>query len=319
MNVLALLLLAAGFADQPADRPDDAHIARHIEQLDADTFELREKAERSLLEIGLPALKLLERARKSESAEVRSRARRIHAKIQLEYFEASFRKLVDVKRDQEIDLERAMFLMALALDSSVREEEIDQQLDDLAKAVQKKLPVKAAAADPRDVVAAFRDVLFKQQGFTGNQADYDNPANSSIANVLKEKKGLPILLSHVVVAVARRLDVPMVGVPIPSRYMVKYDGSRAPDRFAKQDIVICPFEDFQEKSPDELAKFLADRGFEFDPREHLQPSTHHATVVRMLVNLVNDLRQKGNDAQAERIEKYRQIVLQQTFGEVLPP
>lgn len=316
MNSLLLILLAASFAEQPADDPADASIARLVEQLDAETFELRERAERSLREIGLPARKHLQRARDSKSAEVRSRARRLLATIQSEFFRSAFGKLVNVKSDQEIDLERAMFLMATALDADVDEQAIDRQLDDLAQAVRQQLQGKVPArADPREVVQAFCDVLFQQQGFTGNRANYDSPENSSIAYVLEEKKGLPILLSHVMVAVAQRLDVPIVGVPVPGKYMVKYDGRQAPAGFAKQDIVISPFDDFKEMSTEDLKQFFANRGSDFDPQRDLQASTHHATVVRLLANLISDLQHVGKAVQAEQIDDYRDVVLQQTFGE----
>lgn len=310
----ALLFLGvAAHAAEDDDRAQAARIARLIEQLDADSFELREQAERDLMKAGLPALGPLENARQSRSAEVRSRARRIHARIQSEHFTEAFRKLVAVESDQQIDLERAMFLIAATLDPSVNEKDIDRQLDALADAVRAKFNgQQPAKADPREVVQAIRDVLFVQAGFTGNRADYDAPANSSIAYVLKEKKGLPILLSHLVVAVADRLQVPIVGIPVPSQYMVKYDSARVP-RGAGHDIILNPFDDFRELSKDDLKRFLAERGFEFDPIEHLSPSTHHATVSRMLVNLVNDLQQAGKSEQAEQIQRYRDIVLQRTF------
>ncbi|MEM7268417.1 MAG: transglutaminase family protein, partial [Pseudomonadota bacterium] len=39
-----------------------------------------------------------------------------------------------------------------------------------------------------------------------------------IHRVLERKKGLPILLSEIAVAVAGRLDLPIVGLEIPGRY-----------------------------------------------------------------------------------------------------
>ena len=46
--------------------------------------------------------------------------------------------------------------------------------------------------------------------------------------MIARRKGLPILLSEIAVAVARRLELPVVGLGIPGRYMIKYEGRRAP-------------------------------------------------------------------------------------------
>jgi regulator of sirC expression with transglutaminase-like and TPR domain len=65
--------------------------------------------------------------------------------------------------------------------------------------------------------------LFEELGFTGNEADYYNPANSCLNEVLASRVGIPITLSVVYLEIARRLNQPVFGVGLPGHFLVEYD------------------------------------------------------------------------------------------------
>jgi regulator of sirC expression with transglutaminase-like and TPR domain len=147
-------------------------------------------------------------------------------------------------------------------------------------------------------------VLFQQHGFTGEIANYDHPNNSSLAHVLKNRKGLPILLSHVVVSVADRVDLPFVGVPIAGRYMVKYDGAQAPAGAPQQDILLDPFGGGKILTWEQLQNMIPG----LDRETALDASPKRETVVRMLRNLEADYLETGDHEAAERTASYRWLV-----------
>merc|ERR1712192_59349 len=60
----------------------------------------------------------------------------------------------------------------------------------------------------RERIEAVNYVLFEQHGFVGNTESYYDYNNSFIHRVLSRKIGIPISLSIVWTAVARRLDIP---------------------------------------------------------------------------------------------------------------
>jgi regulator of sirC expression with transglutaminase-like and TPR domain len=72
-------------------------------------------------------------------------------------------------------------------------------------------------------VAEANHFLFDDLGFTGNAADYYNPANSCLNDVLTSKTGIPITLSVVYLEIARRLGRPVVGIGQPGHFVVQYD------------------------------------------------------------------------------------------------
>jgi regulator of sirC expression with transglutaminase-like and TPR domain len=299
---LALLICGAAGA-QPPEQPvaTTDQLDRLIEQLDSDSFEAREDAARALRAIGRPALAALEKARGHKSLEVRWRARAIAeamtAGVRLRDFTA-FAALPDDK----LDLEQGMWLIARILDPDVKKQNLTRQLDELADLIRKKLGkgVDPPTADPQVVVAAVRQVLHVEKGFTGNVDDYNSPDNSSLARVLATRKGLPILLSHVTVAACRRLKVPIVGVPAGGRYIIKYDGSKAPAGFPKDDIYINPFEDFQILPPEAAAGVAVPLD---TPREAL---------TRMLRNLLSDLEGRG---EPDKLQQAQELIdLLEVYG-----
>jgi regulator of sirC expression with transglutaminase-like and TPR domain len=89
------------------------------------------------------------------------------------------------------------------------------RLDDLAE---------RCATRTRDGVIAH---LFRSEGFHGNDVDYYDPENSFLDAVLDRRTGIPITLSVVLIEVARRLGVPLVGVGAPGHFIVLDERSGA--------------------------------------------------------------------------------------------
>jgi len=291
---------------EPQSDPElEAEIARLVRQLDADSFVEREKAQQRLIEIGAAALPRLYQAAESKSAEQRFRARHIIEAIELRDITEQFAALGRM-RDEDIDLEQGMWLIARLVDSRADRERITRQLDALADEVRTRLgpDVDPRSVDPRIAIDALRHVLAVEHGLAGNRENYSHPDNSSIDRVLTTGKGLPILLSHVVVAVARRLDLPIVGIPVPGRYMIKYDGARAPKGFAHSDIIVDPFGDWKTLTPAEVAQITS----LFDPARHLVNDTNRAALSRMLSNLATHSAAIGEPQKAALALRYQALL-----------
>jgi len=290
-----------------AEAPDD--VAAWMRDLDDDRFAVRQRAERRLLDLGAAALPRLQAARGGDSAEARRRAERICQTIKRRGVLRDFRRLSE-QTDREIDLEQGMWLIGRVIDPACDRAACDRRLDELAARVRARLSgdLPPRLADPRDVVAAVRQVLFVEEGFTGNVADYQNPGNSSLAQVLETRRGLPILLSHVVVAVGKRLDVPLVGIPIPKRYMLKYDGRRAPPGYPQDDIIVNAFDSGRVLTRTELERVAVELGVVLDYERYLRPDGRRAALDRMLKNLIEDLEFSGCLEEAQLAEECQSLL-----------
>jgi regulator of sirC expression with transglutaminase-like and TPR domain len=232
----------------------------------------------------------------SPSLDQRFRVERLVQDIQQEALRTGFRAVMTVEQDMDIRLEAGMCLIARILDPMAEEKPIRDQLDAMAEQLRKRLaPAKLDQVPPETFVRALIQVLKVEQGLKGNVDDYDNPDNSSLKHVLDTRKGLPIVLSHIAILVAQRLDVPIVGLGVPGRYMIKYAGT---------DLIINPFDDWQVLTPDELMKSI--RGL--DPEKYLQADTHRNALSRMLRNLISDYAGRGQTAKAAELRAYLMLV-----------
>jgi regulator of sirC expression with transglutaminase-like and TPR domain len=294
---ICLLALPALTVAETVTRTD---INRLISRLDHRSFTLRQQAQARLLEIGLPALPALVKASESRSRDQRYRIEQLLADIQHRALHKGFVEILSVKRDGDIDLEAGMALISRILDPMADGKAVARRLDTMAAQVRKRLGNLAPErADPPTLVAALVHVLNVEQGLQGNVDDYDKPRNSSLGWVLESRKGLPIVLSHIAILVAQRLDVPIVGLGVPGRYMIQYD---APGKQA--DLIIDPFGDWTVVTPPEVKQI----SHPIDPEKDLVPDTHRNALSRMLRNLISDYTGTGQADKAGELNAYLLLV-----------
>ena len=96
-------------------------------------------------------------------------------------------------------------------------------LDRIAFELGARLP---AALEGSEFVRAANQYLFEELGFRGNEAEYHDPRNSCLNDVLDRRTGIPIALSVVYIEVARRLGQPVSGIGLPGHFIVEYDDGR---------------------------------------------------------------------------------------------
>jgi len=92
-------------------------------------------------------------------------------------------------------------------------------LDTLANEAQDHLLPGLAGGD---LAHALLHVLGIQMGFQGNLGNYYDPGNSFLHRVVETHRGLPITLSLLYIAVARRMGIHLEGMGFPAHFMVRY-------------------------------------------------------------------------------------------------
>ena len=113
---------------------------------------------------------------------------------------------------------------------------------------------------------------------TGARENYYDPSNSFIDEVLVRGVGLPIALSVIAMEIGRRVDVPILGIGLPSHFIV---------RDANSDQYGDPFNDcatFDRAGLVSRWSRLVGEGHSFDEL-HLTPVDDRTILIRMLNNL----------------------------------
>lgn len=165
---------------------------------------------------------------------------------------------------QALRLDQACALMSAAFTGQYHHDHVMSDLDDLA-----------ARCEVRSLDGVL-DVM--RPRLTGARDDYYDPRNSFIDSVLERGVGLPITLSVIAIEVGRRLEVPIVGVGLPSHFIVRQASN---DRYGD------PFNDCAQFDRAGLVSRwtrLVGEGHPFDEL-HLRPVDDRTILIRMLNNL----------------------------------
>ncbi|MCL4831926.1 MAG: tetratricopeptide repeat protein [Caldilineaceae bacterium] len=96
-------------------------------------------------------------------------------------------------------------------------------LDDLANEAEDRLLPGLTGGD---LAHALLHVLGEQMGFQGNLGNYYDPGNSFLHLVIEKRRGLPITLSLLYMAVARRMGIRLEGMGFPAHFMLRYQDDR---------------------------------------------------------------------------------------------
>jgi regulator of sirC expression with transglutaminase-like and TPR domain len=128
------------------------------------------------------------------------------------------RQLADMigRPQEEVDLARASLLVACEEYPGLEVDRYLERLDAMALGLRGRL-----GAGPEAAIAAINRVLFDEHGFRGNTAEYYDPRNSFLNDVLDRRTGIPITLSTVYIAVGRRAGVGVEGIGLPGHFVVR--------------------------------------------------------------------------------------------------
>ncbi|MEV0299772.1 transglutaminase-like domain-containing protein [Streptomyces prasinus] len=127
------------------------------------------------------------------------------------------RRFAEEARSGRPDLATLCLLVGAVADGTLDETGIDAaqiELDALAG----RLPHRPGT--PHAWASALRDLLGERCGFHGTPGDYRRLESSLLHEVLRRRRGLPILLSVVWLEVARRAGAPVYGVGLPGHFVV---------------------------------------------------------------------------------------------------
>ncbi len=119
-----------------------------------------------------------------------------------------------------IDLPRAALCVARAL--AYPELDVKHYLLRIEGLVDAARPIVMAAV-PRDRALALADFLFNQVGLAGNKAEYWDPRNSFLNDVLDRQLGIPISLASIYLSIAEKIGIPAYGIGLPGHFIVGVD------------------------------------------------------------------------------------------------
>jgi regulator of sirC expression with transglutaminase-like and TPR domain len=191
--------------------------------------------------------------------------------------------------DEAIELDSAALELA-ALDHPGTD--LEPFLEELAGIAEEAAEEGQWAASARGRAVVLSSVLAESHGFEGDRDSYDDPANADLIQVMERRQGLPVSLSILYVATARRIGWEADALNTPGHVLVRLGPDPAP-------VLIDPFNRGEIVVTDQLSRLLAHAtGGGAITAAHLQPMSNRDVLVRLLTNQATRAGQAGNATRA---------------------
>lgn len=208
-----------------------------------------------------------------------------------------FADLMEEGIDNRRQLEKAVFQLSRFGNPTLRTEEYSRKLDQLSRQVGSDIAYTPSLSEKMQILLQF---IFRELHFRGDSKDYHNPDNAFLDRVIDRRKGLPIMLSLVVIFIARRLNLPFYGVNMPIHFMLIYETHN-------QEVLIDPFDGGTIVTYDQCYYFLKKNGVEPRP-EHLKKTTEANILARCIRNLMHSYAKIGEEEPVRDLKKLLEMV-----------
>ena len=206
-----------------------------------------------------------------------------------------FSALVESGIQGRRSLEEALFVLARFGNPTLRASEYRSKLDDLARQIGSDIAYTPSLNEKMRILLHF---IFRELRFRGDSKNYHDPENAFLDRVIDRRKGLPIMLSIVVMGIARRLNLPFYGANMPIHFMLVYQTHN-------QNILIDPFDGGTIVTYDQCYYFLKKNGIE--PRaEHLERAEASEILARCIRNLMHSY---AKNNQEEKVKDLKELLM----------
>ena len=192
--------------------------------------------------------------------------------------------------DAAIDLADAALLLAAADHPDAALDTARARLTGLVLRLQREAAGVDTAAGRARVLS---ELIAQTLEITGDAADYDNPKNADFLALLDRKLGLPVTLSILYVALARRVGWAADPLGLPGHVLVRIGDEPVT-------ALIDAFDGGRLLGPSGLGAVLTRvlGGNGTVEADHLVPLSNRATLVRLLTNQATRARRAGDVARA---------------------
>ena len=178
---------------------------------------------------------------------------------------------------------------------------------DLLGAMETRLDLVGGDAEtPAERAEALAAVLAGEFGFAGDAETYDDPANADLISVLDRRRGLPVSLSILWVALARRLGWSADVLDVPGHVLVVIGAEAAP-------VIVDPFAGGVRVGAERLAAFVEASADAGRAVTHVVAMPNRVVLVRLLQNQASRAEQAGSGRRA--LELYTRMT---TMAPALP-
>ncbi len=258
---------------------------------DPDPF-VKEQVEQRFYSLGEHAVPLIDECR-LEAIETNSRQVADNMLLQLTFpaLYSDFYELYEEGITDFAQLERALFFLTRFGNPTLRTSVYKQQLDVMAKQLSHDITYAIDNIEQMNILLHY---VFEKEGFHGTKEDLFKADSSYMHKVLETKKGIPLSLSMIVLALAHRLELPFFGVNMPMHFVLLFENNT-------EVIYIDPFQGGKFLSRKELDTFLLMNNVDPNPT-YYKKAGNAMMLIRTMRNLLYSYEQDKDTLRAEKLK-----------------
>jgi regulator of sirC expression with transglutaminase-like and TPR domain len=183
----------------------------------------------------------------------------------------------------DAEVERAALLVAADAQPGLDVAASLAKLDEMAEALSRP---GALGHSPVERARAIALHVHETLDFRGNRESYYDPRNSYLSEVITRRLGIPLTLSIVWIAIARRAGALVEGIGFPGHFLVRVGGPEG--------VLADPFHEGRVLAEADLARLVT--RFQLGPLtpQHTEPVGTTAMIVRLLSNLKHAHERRGD-------------------------
>jgi regulator of sirC expression with transglutaminase-like and TPR domain len=194
---------------------------------------------------------------------------------------------------EEFDLETGAFLLAKTTLAQTNVQAYSALLDHFASELRLQLRAKNSGAEN---LAIINDCVFDQLGFSGNEENYYDPANSYLPEVIDRRSGNPISLCSIYMFIGKRLQLPIIGIGLPGHFVCRYQSTT-------EEYYIDAFNRGKLLTKNDCIKFLVKTNHTLQ-EGYLLPMSPRRILMRMCANLHQIYTELKYPQETERFQRY---------------
>jgi regulator of sirC expression with transglutaminase-like and TPR domain len=206
-------------------------------------------------------------------------------------------KLINWKENNEDDLLEGLFLLSTYQYPDLKKSQLEKIINEMY------LDAWVSIQDlvhPHDIIKVLNHTIFEKYGFEANVKNFHSTSNSMFNLVLQNKKGNPVALCCIYILLAKKLDLPIYGVNLPSLFVLIYN-------YPGITFYVNAFNKGQIFSRNDIDDYLKQMKLEQEDRYYISCSNVEI-IRRILTNLVYSFQKHGEEEKQEEINSLLEIL-----------
>lgn len=284
---------------------DKSKIDALIALLDDTDTEVLNAVTDSLLKEGIYIVPQLEKAWETTLDEkLQGRLENVIHNIQFDTTRNNLKRWIS--EDATYIMEGAVYLSQFQF-PEVNFQKLDAEIDKIKNDIWLEINNNLTALEK---VKILNYVIFELHKYTRNTSNFYSPQNSYINQVIESKKGNPISIAIIYMAVAYKLGLPIYGVNLPKNFILAYkDEFRQCDSEDEADDVlfyINPYNKGAVLGRREIEYFIKQQKIKTDKSFYI-PCSNKDIVIRLISNLILSYEKLGFNDKIDHLKELLKI------------